>query len=176
MWIYPRSSKQTNWKHRQAQLYKQSGSGSTLTQPIEWPGSILTQPIEWPGQFWPSQSHGCCYTLYIPLLFELKYTHTYKLPTKQHILTTLQLYWTNPYYNCIYYTYIDLNKYSLLTNHTVRIGTTLLIPLFYPKNQVFQNNYASHSEELWYSLYDVNIGTIWYNITHPFVSPKKSGI
>ena len=117
------------------------GTGLNLSQPIQWLQSAAAcccNRIGWDGtepaptigwdRFEPVPAYqvaASCnvylvHWLYIPLLFELKYTHTYKLPTKQHILTTLQLYWTNPYYNCIYYTYIDLNKYSLLTNHTWR--------------------------------------------------------
>ena len=44
---------------------------------------------------------------------------------------------------------------------------------FHSFNQVLQNSYAGHSEELWHSPYDVNIGAIWNIINYPFVLPKN---
>ena len=69
-----------------------TGTGTCLCQPIEWPGSILTQlykqlehkniPVQAQERSCATpSSSSCCCTLYIPLLFELKYTHTYKPPT-----------------------------------------------------------------------------------------------
>ena len=40
-------------------------------------------------------------------------------------------------------------------------------------NQVLQNSYAGHSEELWHSPYDVNIGTIGTSLIAHLFYPKK---
>ena len=113
MWIYPRSSKQTNWKHRQAQLYKQI---------LAWfnsePAAALVQfwTSQWNGQvqFWTSSSAVHYINLcFFPPKFNAN-IHTNQVTLTYNTSATLNKSYTSIQYN---------SNQSRINTHTYKLQT-----------------------------------------------------